>query len=306
MAGIAEIALSHDNCPHQVIACGRQAAVDQVAERLREQGVFMQILPIVSGFHSPLFADHMAWYRDFFGAAELREPSTPVWSATLADKFPASQQGKRETALAHLLEPVQFRRLTERLYDDGVRVFVQVGTGSLPGFIDDTLSGQPHLALHANHEARSGLAQLQQLCAALWVEGAALDLSLLQPVMEAPASAQSRKLALGVPLIRLSQPLPMALRPSATTGNATAANFDGPVGRLVQETLADIEQISQDILCCWQQRGSALPAITLGICCFCTLGARCQPSRLSRHRQHHHLCPGSRALPAARGLAGGG
>lgn len=263
MAGIAEIALSHDNCPHQVIACGRQAAVDQVAERLREQGVFMQILPIVSGFHSPLFADHMAWYRDFFGAAELREPSTPVWSATLAEKFPATQQGKRETALAHLLEPVQFRRLTERLYDDGVRVFVQVGTGSLPGFIDDTLSGRPHLALHANHEARSGLAQLQQLCAALWVEGAALDLSLLQPVVEAPASAQSRKLALGVPLIRLSQPLPLALRPSAAAGAATATNFDGPVGRLVQETLADIEHISQEILSCWQQRDSAPPATTI-------------------------------------------
>jgi len=195
MSGIPDIALSHDNCPHQVIACGRQQAVDAVAERLREQGVFMQILPIVSGFHSPLFADHMAWYRDFFGQAELREPSISVWSATLADKFPMSQQGKRDTALAHLLEPVQFRRLTERLFDDGVRVFVQVGTGSLPGFIDDTLSGRAHPALHANHEARSGLAQLQQLCAALWVEGAALNLTLLQPatpVSAALASAQSR------------------------------------------------------------------------------------------------------------------
>ena len=260
MAGIVDIALSHDNCPHQVIACGRQAAVDQVAERLREQGVFMQVLPIVSGFHSPLFADHMAWYRDFFGEAELREPSTPVWSATLAEKFPATQQGKRDTALAHLLEPVQFRRLTERLYDDGVRVFVQVGTGSLPGFIDDTLSGRPHLALHANHEARSGLAQLQQLCAALWVEGAALDLSLLQsaePALEGPVSPQSRKLALGVPLIRIAQPLPAAMLPSVATARFPATDFDGPVGRLVRETLSDIEQISQDILACWQQRDSA-------------------------------------------------
>ncbi|WP_410210569.1 beta-ketoacyl synthase N-terminal-like domain-containing protein [Aquirhabdus sp.] len=276
LVDLSEIAISHDNCPHQVIACGQRSAIVVTAERLRSQGIFVQILPIVSGFHSPLFADHMDWYRDFFGAAELREPALPVWSATSTKPFPKDMDAKRQLALDHLLEPVRFRELTEALYDDGFRVFVQVGTGSLPGFIDDTLTGRPHHALHANHEARSGLAQLQMLSAALWVEGAELDLRLLQSTqtqppqvaMDSPLSATSRRLTLGVPLLRVHDPLPRQSRLDAGRSVAVPRLSDSivlpndPVGRLMRDTLADIEQAGRDVLALWQQHraGHIAPA----------------------------------------------
>lgn len=272
MAGLDQIALSHDNCPHQVIACGRREAISVVAERLREQSVFVQVLPIVSGFHSPLFAGHMDWYHDFFGQAELVPTALPVWSATSTQPFPADMAGKRQLALDHLVQPVRFRQLTEAMYADGFRVFVQVGTGSLPGFIDDTLSGRPHLALHANHEARSGLAQLQMLSAALWVEGADLDLRLLQTTAPTGAGAQTdmqpsvvaasastRRLSLGVPLLRVRSPLPLLARPqrAQALSDALAASLlpaaDDAISHLVRDTLADIEQAGRDVLLLWQQ-----------------------------------------------------
>ena len=257
ISGLQNIALSHDNCPHQVIACGERAAVEIAASRLRTQGVFVQILPFVSGFHSPLFAGHMGLYRDFFGGATLIEPAVPMWSATTAGRFPQDLEGKRRLALDHLLKPVRFRELTEALYDDGVRVFVQLGTGSLTGFIDDTLNGRPHRALACHSESRPGLAQLQQLCAALWVEGARFDTRLLQaPQMAAAAlSPSTRRLALGVPLVRVREPLPAALRP-ARAGAAAAppeVAANDPVGRLVRDTLADIERAGREVLAAWQQ-----------------------------------------------------
>ena len=54
-----------------------------------------------------------------------------------------------QLAADHLVQPVRFRELIERLHADGVRVFVQVGYGKLVGFIDDTLSTRPHLAITA-------------------------------------------------------------------------------------------------------------------------------------------------------------
>ncbi|SEQ05463.1 Acyl transferase domain-containing protein [Solimonas aquatica] len=260
--GLPQIAVSHDNCPHQVIACGVQASVEIAAARLREQAVMTQTLPIVSGFHSPLFAGHMDWYREFFGRAELLEPAVPVWSATIAAPFPAEQDAKRALALAHLLEPVRFRELVENLYADGVRVFVQLGTGSLPGFIDDSLSGRPHLAIGANHESRSGLAQLQQLCAALWVEGAQLDLRLLESgagealeETELPLTPSTRRLQLGVGLLRVNEPLKLpASVPAAASAPTPAAN--DPLGQLVQQTLADIEAAGREVLAAWQAHRS--------------------------------------------------
>jgi len=272
MEGLPRIALSHDNCPHQVIACGARASIATVAERLRQQQVFATVLPFVSGFHSPLFAGHIDWYRDFFGAAELAEPAVPVWSATTAARFPAALADKRQLALDHLLQPVRFRELTERLYADGVRVFVEVGTGSLTGFIADTLGSAPHQALRSNHESRSGLGALQQLSAALWVEGLQFDTRLLaaaaEPLaideVEAPLAASSRKLALGVPLVRLSQPLeshllPARFNPTASSSLPLIAANDA-VGRLVRDTLADIERSGREVLAAWQQHRQSQPA----------------------------------------------
>lgn len=273
MRGLYRIAISHDNCPHQSIACGERTAITTVAARLAEQGVFAKVLPIVSGFHSPLFADHMAWYREFFGSAELLEPARPVWSATSTQPFPSEMSGKRQLALDHLLQPVRFRELTEALYAEGTRVFIEVGTGSLTGFIADTLSGRPHLAIRSNQEGRSGLAQLQQLSAALWTEGLEFDTRLLHSANHAvevrqeivtseTLSASSIKLQLGVPLVRLHQPLEPALRPAAAMGSTTtlpAAAANDPVGRLVRDTLADIERAGREVLALWQQHREQAP-----------------------------------------------
>ncbi|WP_340675218.1 beta-ketoacyl synthase N-terminal-like domain-containing protein [Paraperlucidibaca sp.] len=301
MAGLDKIALSHDNCPHQVIACGREAVVAQVAERLREAGIFHQVLPIVSGFHSPLFIDHLPWYREFFNAAALQEPTMPVWSATLVDKFPVLEQAKRDTAIAHLLEPVRFRELTERLYDDGVRVFVQVGTGSLPGFISDTLAGRPHLALHSNHDARSGLVQLQQVCAALWVEGAHFDMRLLIATAEANAlppakmlaamSGQTRRLALGVPLIRL-RPATVKTPYLPPQQRTESVSFDGAMGGLVADALGDIDCVRQDIVSFWQQHQKLPHAVSTQAAEHTQTSAlaKAQQAKAIHHVQQRYLC----------------
>jgi len=281
MAGLEGIALSHDNCPHQVIACGSRAAVEALAARLRAESVLNSVLPIVSGFHSPLFADHMQWYREFFGAAELAEPAVPVWSATTASRFPAGMDAKRRLALDHLLEPVRFRPLIEALYHDGCRVFVEVGAGSLGGFVADTLNGRPHHAVRSNHEERGGLAQLQQLSAALWVEGARFDTRLLRgaampaggtAAQPSPRSATTQRLELGVPLLRVREPLPLSAQPLPALIELPEAS--DPVGRLMRDTLADIERAGRDVLAMWQNlRNRPLPQ------------AVAAPGRITRHVQ---------------------
>lgn len=251
LEGLDDVVISHDNCPHQVIACGPRDAIGTLAQRLRSATVFAQTLPFVSGFHAPLFADHLAWYRDFFASAELAEPQVPVWSATTAAPFPRAAAAKRALAIEHLLQPVRFRELTEALFAAGHRVFIQVGTGSLTGFIGDTLSGRPHLAIAANQDSRSGLAQLANLCAALWVEGAEFDTRLLRDASAAPGAAQPVTLALGVPLLRVTRPLDLATgfgappAPRAATAPDTAAN---PVAELAQAMLADVERAGREIV----------------------------------------------------------
>lgn len=257
--GIENICISHDNCPHQVILCGRTEAIEAVHRRLHESNILAQRLPFASGFHSPMFAGYMQPYRDYYAATELLEPSIPVWSATTGQVFPADMQAKRDLALAHLLQPVRFRKLIENMYADGYCAFIQVGTGSLPGFVGDILKNRPHLAFAANVESRRGMTQLCHLIAALWIEGAETDLSLLDAQETSPPgrgrSASSLKLQLGVPLIKLDRPLQVQPAFSATNAQPVALSVgNDPLQEMFSQTLAAIQQASMEVQTLWRKR----------------------------------------------------
>ena len=51
----------------------------------------------------------------------------------------------------HWTSPVRFRETIDALYEDGARVFVEVGPrGNMTAFIDDILRGRPHCAVASN------------------------------------------------------------------------------------------------------------------------------------------------------------
>ncbi len=258
---LPDIVVSHDNCPHQVILCGKASAVEQVAQRLLNVNVLSQKLPFVSGFHSPMFAGHMQQYRDFYDATDLYEPNVPVWSATSGDLFPASMQEKKQLALEHLLQPVRFRQLVENMYAAGFRAFIQVGTGSLIGFVDDILKNRPHLAISANIAKRGGMEQLCHLVAALWVEGAELDLSLLGfegDVRQATeSSSNSIRLRLGVPLIKLDHALKLQNTLAAQMASLPLEAGQDPLHTLFNQTLISIQQAGAEVQAAWLERQKA-------------------------------------------------
>ena len=256
LADLSELAISHDNCPHQVILCGRRLHVDTALERFRERRVFAQLLPFASGFHSPLFAPHIEPYREAFASRPLHEPSVPLWSATTAHPFPPSMAEKRALAVEHLLRPVRFRELIDNLYADGFRAFVQVGTGSLVGFVDDTLKGRAHLAISANVPKRSGMQQLVHVCASLWVEGARFDCSLLGLEEQAPrgsARKAPQRLSLGVPLIKMTSLPALSVAGPDEDLTLTGASED-PLQAAFAAVLSEIRQAGRDVLGVWQQR----------------------------------------------------
>jgi acyl transferase domain-containing protein/phosphopantetheinyl transferase (holo-ACP synthase) len=250
MESLTDIAISHDNCPHQILICGKEAAVDTVLDRLRGEGVLCQKLPFQSGFHSPLFTDYLGPHRENFRDFPLDSPRTELWSATTVAPYPKDVAAIRALAIDHLVKPVRFREVIEALHADGVRVFVQVGTGSLVNFVEDTLRGRPHLAHSANVKDRSGMAQLRRLAAALFVEGVDLRWdALIGPA--APPARPPITLALGAPLIRLKTPLAMAPAPKAVAPDAH------PLAALFGATMNEIERAKTEVMAGFAQRAAS-------------------------------------------------
>jgi acyl transferase domain-containing protein/phosphopantetheinyl transferase len=206
---VVGVVVSHDNCPHQSIICGAEAAVVSVLDRLQARGVTGQMLPFRSGFHSPMLEPYLRPILDTVVSLPVQPPTIPVWSATTIDRYPDQPEAIHALVARHLLEPVRFGPLVQRLYEAGARAFIQVGTGSLPAFIADTLAGLPHLAITAHTSRRSGLDQLRRVAAALWVEGWAPRFDRLPKAATRTAlGGHAVPLRLGAPLIRLGTDAP--------------------------------------------------------------------------------------------------
>ncbi|HEX6524788.1 MAG TPA: beta-ketoacyl synthase N-terminal-like domain-containing protein [Streptosporangiaceae bacterium] len=198
--GLDDIVVTHDNCPRQSVVCGFAASAAAVMERARAAGILAQQLPFRTGFHSPMYAPYVAKARRAVQELEVHGPAVPIWSATSLARFPRDPDAVRDLVLRHLVEPVRFRRLTELLYESGIRAFVQVGAGSLTGFVEDTLRDREHLTVATTVPQRDGLAQLRRAAAALWAGG--LDPAFGR--LGVAGSSRGMRLKLGVPFVRLA------------------------------------------------------------------------------------------------------
>jgi len=270
LAGVPDVVLSHDNCPHQSIVCGEEGAVGAVLERLRGAGVTGSVLPFRSGFHTPYLEPFLGPTREFVRDLTLRQPQVALWSATTVAPYPAQPDEVRALLLRNLVEPVLFGPLIECLHAEGVRVFVQVGTGSLPGFVEDTLENldEPHLTISANVPKRTGLEQLRRVAAALWTVGASPRFARLDPAAAdaAPEPEEPTRpapstggvaLRLGSAVVRDGALHLPVLGAGPTPRPVTLPAADNPVLAEYQALLADAGRAAEDVLAAW--RPDAVP-----------------------------------------------
>lgn len=255
--GLDDAYVSHDNCPHQSVICAPEALIPTIMERAAERRAMAVEMPFRSGFHSPLFAPYASRMISLFDQVAFTTPHTRLWSATSVAPYPSETSELAELSGRHLVEQVRFRALVERLHAEGVRGFVQVGTGSLGGFLDDTLRGQDVVTVSAHTDKTTGLGGLLRTVVALWSGGRDVDLSPLFPAAK-PAVAEAKPsratpLKLGSTLVRGLAPLPVAAQPAAVASapaaraDVDAADLQAPWGQdflaSVSEATAAVEQV---------------------------------------------------------------
>jgi malonyl CoA-acyl carrier protein transacylase len=186
-AAEGRVFMSLDNCPDQVVLFGKPDALEIAIQRLQATGATCIRLPFEEGHHTPFYEKHsialQRHYQDFsFGPGYL-----PVYSCISTAPFPNDAEQIRQLAASQWTQCVRFGDTVERLYQDGVRCFVEVGPNStLTGFVRSTLRGRPHTALFSNVQGRPGLDQLLRLLGHLFVLGHNIDLQSLWPVEMKP------------------------------------------------------------------------------------------------------------------------
>ena len=241
------VTIAMDNCPHQVVVAGGPSEVARVVAGLKATGVVCEELPFHRAYHTEKFRPALGPLDDFFRGLAMKPPAVPVYSCATAARMGTGVEDVRRLAVDQWVKPVAFRSTVEAMYEEGVRLFVDVGArGNLAGFVEDTLRGRPHYAVAANLPRRSGLTQLNHLVASLYAQGVDLDPAHLyarrRPVridlsQDFLPAEEGPPLAVGFPEMRLSPRFVEAFRspsPPAAPGPSTRSeltrNGPPPVG----------------------------------------------------------------------------
>ncbi len=221
-----DLYVAMDNCPHQSVLVGSKSAAERAIGELRNRGIIYEILPFDRPYHTSMFQPYAERAgEDFFARLPIQAPKGLVYSCTTASPYPCDIAEIQKLFVAHWVRPVLFSETVKRLYDDGVRLFVEVGPrGNLTAFVSDILRGKPHLAMPANVSRRSGLTQINHLVGILAAQRAGMRLDYLYarrnpqivPWEDAASAAPVRpqpepmKLPLALPPLKLSPRPPKA------------------------------------------------------------------------------------------------
>jgi malonyl CoA-acyl carrier protein transacylase/phosphopantetheinyl transferase len=169
--------LALDNCPHQAILCGTEESTKRASDKMRDAGAICEVLPFARAYHTPAFDPVSQRLYEVLQNVELTAPEIPAYSCVTAELYPADQEEMRKLAAEQWSRPVRFRETIERMYEAGIRSFVEVGPrGNLTAFVEDILRGRPHVAVASNIAGRSGMVQIQHLVAQLFASGVPMRL----------------------------------------------------------------------------------------------------------------------------------
>jgi acyl transferase domain-containing protein/NAD(P)H-dependent flavin oxidoreductase YrpB (nitropropane dioxygenase family)/NAD(P)-dependent dehydrogenase (short-subunit alcohol dehydrogenase family) len=160
------------NAPQQTVISGTQAGIEAAGEVFRRLGLQARKLPVSCAFHSPLVSPAGEALDHYLSGLRLASPQVKVFSNTTTGPYPAEPAAVARQLVEHLVSPVQFVQEIEAMYEEGARIFVEVGPGQvLTGLVKRILGDRPHLAVATNRKGRSGLESLLHAAGQLLVHG---------------------------------------------------------------------------------------------------------------------------------------
>ncbi|MBX9686088.1 MAG: polyketide synthase dehydratase domain-containing protein [Candidatus Obscuribacterales bacterium] len=163
-----------------VLLSGAKEAIEELCTILKKRKIDFLNLPIAIPYHTPLVSGKISETDADVQSLDMKSPRLEAWSCSSGSPYPASSREIRKISTDLFEKPIRLRSTIQKLYESGVRIFVEVGPkGGLLPYISETLSGLEQLSVAANLQSRSGLEQLHVLLALLSLHGVDMKLRAL-------------------------------------------------------------------------------------------------------------------------------
>ena len=170
--------LANLNAPDQTIIAGSVEVITRAGAELTAHGLKTKRIPVTAAFHTAALAPAAKTLGLVLEQTKLESPQIPVYSNTLAARYPTENEGIRELLGRHIVEPVRFEEEMRQMRADGIELFVEVGPGRvLTGLVGRIFSGESIKTLTLDASGRDGVVQFGHVLAQAFAWGLPVQLA---------------------------------------------------------------------------------------------------------------------------------
>ncbi|MFC1744136.1 beta-ketoacyl synthase N-terminal-like domain-containing protein [Candidatus Riflebacteria bacterium] len=144
----SSITLANLNMPDQGVISGEKSEIEALIPKFKKEKIIAKQLPVSAAFHSPLMNDAAKPFKKFLEQLKINKPEVPVYSNVIASPYEGGGKRAAELLGLQLLNAVRFVEEIEKMYADGVRIFIECGPGNvLTNLVKNILKGKDILVL---------------------------------------------------------------------------------------------------------------------------------------------------------------
>ena len=162
---------ANKNCYSQTVISGKSHAVMKAVEEFTKLGIQAVEIPVSHAFHSEIVAPACGAYRRVLEKININEPKIDIIGNIDAQYYPKGPGAPKiilDKLVDHIANPVEFVSQIERMYQDGVRMFMELGPKkALTTYVQNVTDKKPVYAFATNHPKRGGVFALNDALASL-------------------------------------------------------------------------------------------------------------------------------------------
>ncbi|MBT8339780.1 MAG: SDR family NAD(P)-dependent oxidoreductase [Desulfatitalea sp.] len=173
MRDFDNVVFSNYNCPDQVVLSGSTQQIQALSQRLSGMKIKSTRLNVSGAFHSPFMEEAKSIFSRGLQDVIFKKPAIPVFSNLTGSAYHSSPVEYSDILTASLVNPVLFRQMIEEIYNNGARVFVEIGPKRiLSNFVKKIIKDPCVEIISVNHGTNKGsIPQLFDAIARLKVLG---------------------------------------------------------------------------------------------------------------------------------------
>jgi malonyl CoA-acyl carrier protein transacylase len=194
------VVIANINSPVQSVIGGETASVDAAIAAFLAEGLQATKIPVSHAFHTRIVAPASQPLRKVIARMNIQAPKIPIVANVNGKLYPTGHEEILDILAAQVASPVQFVQGVTTLYEQGARIFVEVGPKRvLSGLTADILKERKDVTVFStNHPRKGDIPSINEALGRLYAAGVT-SVTETMPAKVPPA-----------PVIEVSQPVSVA------------------------------------------------------------------------------------------------